>query len=136
MRSREQMRSTLAEYPAVEEALDDLADEHGDLMVSTLDDFCDRHPDSEALRRAAVRISGSSTGWFLVTVRGARVWMVAGPKVRPPRSPGICHEGPRRRRRAAEGARPTRPLGGRRCARIAPGCPRIPHDLTSEGEQS
>ncbi|OJU82763.1 MAG: hypothetical protein BGO11_09475 [Solirubrobacterales bacterium 70-9] len=77
MRSRGQMRSTLAEYPAVEEALDGLGDEHGELFVSTLEDFCDRYPDSAPLRRAAVRVSGSLAGWFLVTARGSRVWMVA-----------------------------------------------------------
>ncbi len=71
------MRSSLAEYPEVEEALDDLADEHGELFVSTLEDFCCRHPDSAALGRAAVRVSGSLTGWFLVTAGGSRVWMVA-----------------------------------------------------------
>jgi hypothetical protein len=77
MRTREQMRSTLAEYPAVEEALDDLSGEHGELLVSTLGDFCERYPDSGPLGRAAVRMSGSRAGWFLVTVASARVWMVA-----------------------------------------------------------
>lgn len=78
MRTAEQMRATLAEYAAVGAALDALAEEHGELSVSTLEDFCHRYPDSAALRRAAVGTSGSSAGWFLVTAaRGVTVWMVA-----------------------------------------------------------
>jgi hypothetical protein len=76
MRTREQMRATLAEYPAVSAVLDELADEHGELLVSTLDDFCERYPDSVPLQRAALRTSGSSTGWFLVTAAENRIWMV------------------------------------------------------------
>jgi hypothetical protein len=76
MRTREQMRSTLAEYPAVSAVLDELADEHGELLVSTLDDFCERYPDSAPLQRAAMRTNGSSAGWFLVTGAGNRIWMV------------------------------------------------------------
>lgn len=71
------MRSILAEYPAVAGALDDLADRHGELLVSTLEDYCARYPDSAALRRAAIRISGSLPGWFLVMAPSARFWMVA-----------------------------------------------------------
>ncbi len=76
MRTPEQMRSTLAEYPAVSEALNELARDHGGLMVATLDEYCGRYPDSAALQRAALRINGSSTGWFLVTSSKPRVWMV------------------------------------------------------------
>jgi len=70
------MQATLADYPAVRTSLDELAEEHGDLDVMTLDDFCEGNPAGSPLLRAAVRHNGSSAGWFLANRGEEHVWMI------------------------------------------------------------
>jgi hypothetical protein len=72
MRTVDQMQAVLLEFPGVSKSLDDLAEEHGDLQVATVEDF-----GYEPLINSAKRMSGRTHGWFLAMSDDQVFWMIS-----------------------------------------------------------